>query len=81
MALDKTQVKMTSVGKSFLETEMIVLGICIVIFHFLISGLLSPSLYPGRSGYGIPVTLPSVRSTAMEGKQAQSVERGSTIGI
>lgn len=27
MALDKAQVKMTPVGKSFMETEMIVLGI------------------------------------------------------
>lgn len=44
MALDKAHVKMTPAGKSFMETEMIVLGIWIVIFRFLVSGLLSLSL-------------------------------------
>lgn len=44
MALDKAHMKMTPAGKSFMETEMIVLGICILIFRFLASGLLSFSL-------------------------------------
>lgn len=46
MVLDKAPVKMTPVGKSFMETEMIVLGIRIIILHLLVSGLLSPGLYP-----------------------------------
>lgn len=48
MVLDKAQVKMAPVGKSFMETEMIVLGNRIVIFLLLVSGLLSPGLYHGH---------------------------------
>lgn len=47
MVLDKAPVKMTLVGNFFKETEMIVLGIRAVIFHFLVSLLLSPCLYHG----------------------------------
>lgn len=79
--LDKTQVKKTLVGKSLMETELIVLGLSIVIFHFFASGLLSPCLSHGCVWYVILVTLPSVRRTVEEGRQAQCVERGSALGI